>query len=162
MPRVRVVSSAAYHEWRALQVRLRKADPELKRNLRKQIRKSGDPALKTVRRATRGIKMTSQPSAGGGDSSGLRRRLSAATRLKVLVSAISFVVVEDRVDPSHGATLTAGSEGTSWRHPVFGNRNVWVRQTGSPWFYPTLRAQTPAFRRAVEQAMRDTIAMLEG
>jgi hypothetical protein len=106
--------------------------------------------------------MRIQMSGGPAGSTGLRGRLSAATRLHVLASGVQFRVHEDLVDPHYGKTLTAGSEGETWRHPVFGNRNVWVPQTGSPWFYPTLRAHTPAFRQAIVQAIRDTLDKLDG
>lgn len=162
MPRVRVTSSAAYGQYRDLARRLRTADAELKRHLRRRIREEGAPALQAVRAAARGIDMTTQPSAGGGDSSGLRARLAAASKLSVQASGIRFTVQERRVDPRYGATLTAGSEGKPWRHPVFGNRNAWVRQQGSPWFYPTLRSEGPAFRAAVERAVRDTLKHIEG
>ena len=158
MPRVRVQSSAAYGEYRALASRLRTADRELKKDLRKRIRESGNPALSAARAAAMGIDMSGGPAG----STGLRGRLARATKLSIMASGIRFVVREAQVDPRYGATLTAGSEGTTWRHPVFGNRNAWVPQTGSPWFYPTLRAHGPAFRRAVEQAMRDTLKKIAG
>lgn len=163
MPRVRVVSSASYNQYRDLSRRLRSADAELKRNLRRRIREEGNPALQAVRAAARGIEMSSSPSAGGSGSTGLRARLAAATRLSVQASGVRFTVQARRVDPRYGERLTAGSEGTPWRHPVFGNRTApWVRQQGSPWFYPTLRSEGPAFRSAAERAMRDTLRHIEG
>lgn len=163
MPKVSVRSSASYNQYRDLSKRLRGADRELQKDLRKRIRVAGQPALAAVRSAAGGVDMTSDPSAGGtARSSGLRGRLAAATRMSVTASGVRFQVQEKRVDPRYGATLTAGSEGTAWRHPVYGNRNAWVRQQGSPWFYPTLRSETPSFRRAVEQAVRDTLKTIEG
>ena len=161
MPRVRVVSSASYGEYRALAARLRTADRELKKDLRKRIRESGNPALTAVRSAAAGIDMSGGPAG----STGLRARLAKATKLSIMASGIRFVVREAQVDPQYGDTLTAGSEGATWRHPTFGRRkgkNAWHRQTGEPWFYPTLRAHGPAFRRAVEQAMRDTLDKIAG
>ena len=163
MPSVRIQSSAAYGDWRALARRLRQADPQIRRDLRRRIREAGTPALSAVKTAAHGVQMTTSPDAAGtGGSTGLRDRLDAATKLSVLASGIRIQVRESQVDKRYGKTLTAGSEGKTWRHPVFGNKNAWVAQTGSPWFYPTLRAETPAFRRAVERAMRDTLRMIEG
>jgi hypothetical protein len=163
VPRVRVQSSATYSQYRALAQRLRGADKELQRNLRRRIRQEGQPVLSAVRAAAAGIEMTSPGGSAGGSgrSTGLRARLAAATKLSVTASGISFQVQESKVDPRYGDVLTAGSEGHTWRHPVFGNRNAWVTQHGTPWFYPTVRAAQPAFRRAVEQAMRDTMDMIE-
>lgn len=164
MPRVRVQSSTTYGQYRALSQRLRAADRELQRNLRRRIKQEGQPTLAAVRAAAGRIAMTSPGSSShsSGRSTGLRARLSAATRMSVTASGVSFQVQEAKVDPRYGDVLTAGSEGYRWRHPVFGNRNAWVSQQGTPWFYPTVRAEQPAFRRAVEQAMRDTMDMIEG
>lgn len=161
--RVRVTSSASYHQYRDLSQRLKGADRQLQRDLRRRIREEGRPALRAVQAAAQGIRMTSNPSAGGGGSTGLRARLGAAARIQAQATGVTIAVQEKRVDPKYGKTLTSGSEGLKpWRHPVFGNRKAWVRQVGSPWFYPTLRAEGPAFRAAVERAMRDTMRSIEG
>lgn len=162
MPRVRVVSSAAFHQWQELSRRLRTADPELKRALKRRLRQHGEPVLDKLQAAAWGITMESWPERGGGGSTGLRARISSATKLSLLASGVRFVVREQQVDRRYGRTLVAGSEGTPWRHPVYGNRNAWVTQKGSPWFYPTLRREAPEFRRAVERAIRDTLDYIEG
>ena len=42
------------------------------------------------------------------------------------------------------------------RHPVFGNREVWVDQKVTPgWFDDPMKAGAPAIRRDIEQAMED-------
>lgn len=40
-----------------------------------------------------------------------------------------------------------------WRHPVFGNRDVWVEQRpgNRGWFTDTLNAKRPAIRKAIER-----------
>lgn len=43
-----------------------------------------------------------------------------------------------------------------WRHPVFGNRDVWVTQTGKiDWFDDAFKGREGEYRTAVEQAMED-------
>lgn len=43
-----------------------------------------------------------------------------------------------------------------WRHPVFGDREVWVHQTGKPeWFETPLRAHREQYRAAIRKAMED-------
>lgn len=158
MVRVRVRTSAAYGEYRALAHRLREADPTLRRALQSRIREEGQPALTAVRAAAHNIQMSGGPAG----STGLRDRIAAATRLHVQANGVQFRVHADAVDPKYGTTLTLGSEGKTWRHPVFGNRNAWVPQTGSPWFYPTLRAHAGAFRKAIIKAIHDTLAKLDG
>jgi len=44
-----------------------------------------------------------------------------------------------------------------WRHPVFGNREVWVQQRGkTDWFDRSFEGRESEYRAAVEQAMEDT------
>ena len=45
-----------------------------------------------------------------------------------------------------------------WRHPVFGNPELWAQQTPTPkgWFTLPVRAATPIVRAAVVKAMNDT------
>jgi len=158
--RVRVESSADWHEYRRLSQALKDAArKDLRLELRRNIRAAGKPALAKVKEAAGSIEMSGGPA---GKSTGLRARIAAATKLQVLASGVRFTVRESQVDPTYGTTLVAGSEGDTWRHPVFGNRDKWVPQTGSPWFYPTLRAEGPAFRRAVIKAMRDVMAKIAG
>lgn len=43
-----------------------------------------------------------------------------------------------------------------WRHPVFGNREVWVQQRGKvDWFDRSFEGREGEYRAAVEQAMED-------
>lgn len=160
MPRVRIQSSADWHEFRRLSAALKDAArSDLRKELRQEIRRAGNPALTAVRGAVLGVDMSGGPA---GKSTGLLARISAATKLQVLGSGIRFVVREKQVDPKYGATLTAGSEGTPWRHPVFGNRKAWASQVGQPWFYKTLRAEAPAFRKAAIRAMHNVMKKIGG
>jgi len=159
MPRVRVSSSADWHDYQRLSRALKDAArTDLRRELRQEIRKAGQPALAEVRAAALGVDMSGGPSG----STGLRARIAAATKLQVRASGIEFTVRASQVDPRYGETLAVGSEGTPWRHPVYGNRNAWVTQVGAPWFYPTLRAHAPAFRRAALDAMHNIMRKIAG
>lgn len=47
------------------------------------------------------------------------------------------------------------------RHPVFGNRDVWVDQkVPAGWFDDPLREAAPAIRREVERALQDVVAQI--
>lgn len=159
MPRVRIQSSADWHEFRRLSAALKDAArSDLRKELRREIRRAGNPALTATRAAVLGVDMSGGPA---GKSTGLLARISAATKLQVLASGIRFVVREKQVDPEYGATLVVGSEGKRWRHPTYGHK-PWVAQVGQPWFYPTLRAEGPAFRRAAIQAMHNVMRKIAG
>ena len=60
----------------------------------------------------------------------------------------------------HGHSLPRYLDGTirsyrRWRHPVFGNRDVWTEQSGSAWFFVTMRRRAPTFQREVLRVMAD-------
>ena len=159
MPRVRIQSSADWHEFRRLSAALRDAArTDLRKELRQEIRRAGDPALSAVRAAALGVDMSGGPA---GKSTGLLARISAATKLQVLASGIRFQVQAKQVDPKYGDTLVLGSEGKRWRHPTFGHK-PWVAQVGQPWFYKTLRAEAPAFRKAAIKAMHNVMRKIAG
>ena len=42
-----------------------------------------------------------------------------------------------------------------FRHPVFGNREVWVSQNTRPYLWPAVRGRARDMRAAVEQAFED-------
>jgi hypothetical protein len=44
---------------------------------------------------------------------------------------------------------------TRWRHPVWGNRDVWVTQRSRPTFYPVVRSQAGRVRSAVEKVVEE-------
>jgi hypothetical protein len=160
VPRVRVEVSADWQEYRRLSKALKDAARrDLQAELRREIRAAGQPALAATRAAVLGVDMSGGPA---GRSTGLLARIAAATRLQVLGSGIRFKVQNKQVDPKYGERLVLGSEGTPWRHPVFGNRKAWSSQVGQPWFYPTLRSRGPAFRRAAVQAMHRIMSKIAG
>jgi hypothetical protein len=157
---VRIQSSADWNEYRRLSKALKDAArKDLQAELRQEIRRAGQPALTATRSAVLGVDMSGGPA---GRSTGLRARIAAATKLQVLGSGIRFTVREKQVDPKYGERLVLGSEGTPWRHPVFGNRKAWVPQVGQPWFYPTLRSHGPAFRQAAVRAMHRIMSRIAG
>jgi hypothetical protein len=44
-----------------------------------------------------------------------------------------------------------------WRHPVYGDRNVWVQQIGKPdWFDGPMKINKPRYRVAVLAAMQES------
>lgn len=149
-------------QYRALAQRLREAGRgDLQRKLTKAIRREGDPALRAVQAAWMTVEVTS--SRGGGSSSGLRARVAAATRISILGSGIRIRVEGKRVDPVYGRSLSYGLDGLGrWRHPVFGNREVWEQQRGQEVFYSTLRRYETRWRAGIEQAMEETARQIQG
>lgn len=47
---------------------------------------------------------------------------------------------------------------SGWRHPVYGNREVWVQQTGKvKWFDRAFEGQDERYRQAVQSALADMV-----
>lgn len=68
-------------------------------------------------------------------------------------------VVVNRKKAPHGRPFEHGGEPGKFRHPVYGNRRVWVSQTARPFLAPAMRAKADAAGRriteAVDEATRD-------
>ena len=123
-------------------------DQELKKRFRKELRKAAAPLVPKVRASIRSI-----PSKRAYSPDGLRGTLAKATRLEVKTTGREAGVairVDGRKMPAHMKSLPSMAEGKKrWRHPVFGNREVWVTQTPHPYFDNVVRAAGPACRLAV-------------
>lgn len=133
---------------------------QLQRRLRSEIAGAARPVEGRLRTAAAGVRVTS--SRGGvarpDKSSGLRQRLAGAVDTRLTARGVRFVVEANRVDERYGASLSRYSDGElrqwrRWRHPVFGNRENWQNQTGSPWFFVTVRKHQAAFEKAVGKAI---------
>lgn len=166
MAQISVVKIQGADEYKRLARRLKDAGRgDLQRRLTREIRREGSPALQAVKRAWLGVDVTSS---GGGsvapdNSTGLRARAAAATRISILGSGIRVRTEGKRVDPVYGRTLTYGLDGLGrWRHPVFGNRNAWESQQGQEVFYSTLTRFESRWRRGVQRAMEQTARIIAG
>lgn len=125
----------------------------LQRRLNSEVRRVGGPAVTAVRAAWGTVDVTS--SAGGGDSSGLRARVAAATEIEVTGSGIRVRVRSAQVDPDFGRQLVYGLDALHhWFHPVFG-REPYVSQRGEEVFYSTLERFAPEWRAGIIRAMED-------
>lgn len=83
--------------------------------------------------------------------SSLRNAIAAAASAQVSASdkktALTFKVKASAMPPSQRKLPRRWDLPGGWRHPVFGNRNLWVKQTGHPYFRTTVtsaRAQVTA------------------
>ncbi|MCX3064201.1 hypothetical protein [Streptomyces beihaiensis] len=141
-------------ELKRIAAELRKMDDkQLKKEFSKELRAAARPMVPAVRQAIRQI-----PSKRGYSASGLRGRMSKAVKLEVRTTGKEAGVrirVDGRKMPSHEKALQAYMEGLKkpWRHPVFGNRDVWVKQDPKPYFYRTVRPLGAASRGQVNKAI---------
>jgi hypothetical protein len=128
-------------------------DKELLKRFRKELRSAARPLVPLVRKSIRQI-----PSSRPYRADGLRGQLSRATKLEVKTSgrqASAAIRVDGRRMPNHSKSVQAYMEGTKprWRHPVFGNTDVWVQQPPQPYFYKAMKVAGPRARKAVNKVM---------
>jgi hypothetical protein len=95
---------------------------------------------------------------------GLREATARATTPKIKVNAAS-VYVRIRVNraqmPPDQTRLPRYMNKGEWRHPVFGDRDVWVSQSAPPgWFDTTLAGHSDDIRAAIGKEIGAVMAQL--
>jgi hypothetical protein len=178
--------------YRALSKRLRQGKPDLRKKLRASINEAGKPVLDEVKERIQTLHVSSGHGGGarrrqmfamveagrraharGADvrgaalraskrSTGLRTRIAAATKLQITAKGVRFVVNSSQLPESQRTLPRHLDSPKGWRHPVFGNREVWVDQKGGPWFADTIKRRAPEFRSAIVKAMDDISQEIEG
>lgn len=130
-------------------------DKAVLKKFRKELRTASRPLVPLVRASIRRI-----PSSRPYSAAGLRGQLSKATTLQVKTAGKQASVVlrvDGRKMPSGMRSLQSYMEGerpyNRWRHPVFGNRDVWVQQPPNPYFYKVMKVAGPRARLAVNRVM---------
>lgn len=154
------ISVSGMPQLRDLAARFRATDSaQIERDAADELMDSAGPAVAAVQARVLAAEFPAVPSKGGGGSTGLRARLAAATQARRLRSAVRFVVA----DPG-GQAMARYTEGVGgrWRHPVFGNRRAWVQQQPDPWFFPTILAEEPRLRAAVDRAVDKIVRRVMG
>lgn len=152
MPEVEVRGGA---ELRRISLELRRmGGGELTKKLRRELRKAAQPLVPAVRASIMQIPTT------GDKSTGLRRQMAKATKLEMKTTgrqAGIAIRVDGRKMPSRCGRLPSYMEGTRkrWRHPVYGNRNVWVGQQAHPYFYNVVRNLGPKSHAAIQKALAE-------
>ena len=133
---------------------LRRMDnKQLKSEFGRELRAAAKPMVPAVKAAIREI-----PSKRPYTASGLRGRMTRAVKLEVRTTGRDAGVrirVDGRKMPSGDKNLQSYMEGVKkpWRHPVYGNREVWVKQQPKPYFFKTVDRIGTSARRDVNKAM---------
>lgn len=124
---------------------LGKVPAELRKELRPKLRAGADHIVRDMR-----------------SRAGYSSRIPSAIRMSVSFSARSggiTIRVDNRRAP-HARPLELGNHGgraSSFRHPVFGNRDVWVTQPTRPFFFPAVKAGRAELRRHISDAVRASL-----
>jgi hypothetical protein len=124
---------------------------ELRKQLTRELRSEIAPMVAEVKAAWRAV-----PSRSARPK--LRRALVKATRGQVRLTGKEAgirVRTDGRRMPQGARALPTYAEGTKrpWRHPVYGNRDVWVSQRPFPRFFRAVRPDQARVRQQIEQAV---------
>lgn len=88
----------------------------------------------------------------------LREGIASATGSSVSTGPdkvnLTFRVRSSQMPPSQRKLPRRWNKSAGWRHPVYGNRNVWVKQTGGPYFDKTITAHAADLRDGVVAGMQ--------
>lgn len=100
---------------------------DLRRKLRTEIKKAAKPVLADMKRR-----------------SSWSSRIPGATRIKVGFGArtAGVSIVTRAAKAPHARPYEHDGQPGDFRHPVYGNRKVWVSQRARPFFAPAVRAQS--------------------
>lgn len=126
----------------------------MRRDLTKGLRQGVRPAVASVKAAA-----VTLP-AKGPRSTGLRRRMGSATSPQVRTGGRNPVVAVriSRARMGDKAGAARGMDRREFKHPVYGNRDVWVSQRGHPgWFEHAVHAR----ERQVRTSMRAVLDQIE-
>lgn len=117
---------------------LGKIPPELKRQLRPGLREAAKPVLDQARR-----------------NASWSTRIPKATRISLQFAGRTpgvAIVTNVKKAPHSRAYENKGEPGT-FRHPVYGNRDVWVSQKARPFLYPAVVQKAPGVERDIARVV---------
>jgi hypothetical protein len=121
----------------ALIADLGKIPPELRRHLRPAMRKAARPILADAKRRASW-------------SSRIPGAISIRTSMSQRNPGVRLVV--DAAKAPHARPFE-GTRGGQFRHPVWGNREVWVSQRARPFFFPAVYAHRDDVAREANSAV---------
>ena len=165
-PQVTYDSEAFVQFYKALAA----VDPDLKKALRKRLMTAAKPVVQEVKQAALAIP-ASREVAGTrkkkGAALGLRASLAAAAKadfngtrkgavVHIRISTTRFMAVSGE-RPRTLPYYVEQRRKRPWRHPVFGNKEVWVQQQGHKFLMPTVIAHKEKFIGEVKNAVDDAL-----
>jgi hypothetical protein len=112
---------------------------ELRAELRPKLRQAGEQVRSQIR-----------------SNAGFSSRIPGAVRMTTAFGSKTGGVriwVDAKKAP-HARPLENLGQAGSFRHPVFGNRDVWVSQPAHPFFFPAVKSSGGKVRSLVEDAVR--------
>lgn len=140
---------------KALAKKIRKvSEPkQIRKDLTKGLKAGAKPAAEKVKAAALAL-----PDTPGNKSTGLRRKMARVTNVQVRTGGnqAGVAVRLSRARMGDQAALPTVTNKGQWRHPVHGNRKVWVTQTSRRgWFDEANRRAAPMVRKSLKKTIDD-------
>lgn len=151
-------------EFRRVAVALREVDSSLPTWLRREMRNVVNPVVQQARARVRTLEVQGGPAG----STGLRRKVASGVRVRAGVGRSPRLRVVTTMPSPDLAAIPRGLDSPQgWRHPVFGNTDVWVQQlpVQGGWFSETFSNSQDEFETGltgVLEEARDRIAAAGG
>jgi hypothetical protein len=121
-------------ELQRLQRDLKKFDPVALTALRREIKKISAQAVRAVQDKVQEDLPGQGPAEGFDTRAGIAQGVSSKLSFAKKSAGVSIIASPKHLPALHSGFLAAYNKRSQLRHPVFGNREVWVNQTGNPYF----------------------------
>ena len=135
-----------------LAANLKAAEPELKKQLLREIRAAGKPVAQDMKAGLR----ATFPNAGGFASRAARVPIGIRTRMTGKQAGVRLQTSGKKATVTT-RTLMSKDESGDYRHRLYGNKKVWIAQTYSPaegWFTEPAEEAKPEVQAKVLDAMQ--------
>ncbi|WIM97841.1 hypothetical protein ACTOB_001395 [Actinoplanes oblitus] len=138
-------------------LRLEEDGTRLRRALTKELRTAIEPAVAEAKGRILAMGSAGLSHRGEQLRGAIARRVRAQARLAGKAAGVRVRVGKTGMPRGFANAPKRTNRHKPWRHPVFGNTNTWVAQTGSPgWFDDPMREHAAEYRAAVERVITDT------
>lgn len=134
-------------EWRRVRDRLRAEEIGANRGFSQALRKALKPIMADVRAQALALP------ARGRKSTGLRRSLARNVQGEVNGTHVRIAAGSRPGEEALPRGMDSGAAG--WRHPVYGNRDVWVHQRGGSWFREPIGRHSEDVERQLTNVIED-------
>lgn len=179
MPALRIEGA---DQLRALSAKLATADKPIKQELQRTLRAAAKPVLAEVKStALQGGRSNSYATSAAAartyhaftrskaknraralnkaaEGSTLRQTIAAANAVSVSTAStgvnVTFKMRSSVLPPDQRKLGRKWNQAKGWRHPVFGDTEVWVSQTGTPYFDKVIRRNGDGLAAAARVAMQ--------
>lgn len=137
-------------EWKAVDVAMRAVNASLPDRFTVKLREMATPVIHDIQAAALQLPVH------GAKHTGMRVKLGQGVGVRANPGGIRITTSMPQADE---AALPRGYDNglAGFRHPVFGNMDVWVHQTGGSWFRETISDHADTFEGGLADVLDEAI-----